>query len=50
MPVTVPVTVKVGAFALADGSKDAALLVTLSPGNYTAMVGSANTGSGVLSE
>jgi hypothetical protein len=38
---------QVGAFAFADGSKDAALLVTLSPGAYTATVGSANAGTGV---
>lgn len=35
---------RLGAFSLPAGSKDAALLVTLSPGNYTALVG----GSGDL--
>jgi hypothetical protein len=29
---------RVGAFALAAGSKDAALVVTLAPGGYTATV------------
>lgn len=37
----------VGAFALARDSKDAALLVTLSPGGYTAQVSGANNGTGV---
>lgn len=35
-----------GAFALAAGSKDAALLVTLAPGNYTAIVSGANGATG----
>src|SRR5206468_1047922 len=34
----------VGAFALTNGSKDAALLVTLPPGNYTAQVSPLTTG------
>ena len=39
---------QVGAFALAAGSRDAALLVTLSPGSYTAQVKAAQvTSSGV---
>lgn len=38
---------QVGAFAFDDGSKDAALLVTLMPGAYTAIVGSATDGTGV---
>lgn len=37
---------RVGAFALTAGSKDAALLVTLDPGVYTAQLGSADGGSG----
>jgi hypothetical protein len=36
-----------GAFALAPGSADSAILTTLSPGAYTAVVGSANGASGV---
>ena len=37
-----------GAFALATGSRDAALLVTLKPGSYTAQVKAAQvTSSGV---
>jgi uncharacterized delta-60 repeat protein len=37
----------VGAFPLTAGSKDAALVVTLAPGNYTAVVTGANNGSGI---
>jgi len=39
-----------GAFPLADGSKDAAILVTLMPGNYSAVVTGANrtTGAGLV--
>ena len=36
----------VGAFALASGSHDAAAIVTLAPGTYTAAVGGANGSSG----
>ena len=36
-----------GAFALADGSKDAALLITLIPGNYTIQVSGVNNATGV---
>jgi hypothetical protein len=37
-----------GAFALANGSKDAAMILTLAPGAYTAQVSSADgTGTGV---
>ncbi len=36
-----------GAFALADNSKDAALLITLVPGNYTVQVSGKNNGTGV---
>ncbi len=38
----------VGAFPLASGSKDAAALVTLSPGAYTAVVTGANGSSGAV--
>lgn len=38
---------RVGAFPLPPGSRDAALLVALAPGNYTAQVSGANDGSGV---
>ncbi len=37
---------QVGAFALVPGSKDAALLVTLAPGNYTAQVSGVNSTGG----
>jgi hypothetical protein len=36
-----------GAFALPPGSKDACLLLTLQPGNYTAQVTGKNNGAGV---
>lgn len=39
-------TTATGAFPLANGSKDAALLITLPPGNYTASVTGANNGTG----
>jgi hypothetical protein len=38
---------QVGAFALASGSADTALLITLAPGNYTAEVSGSNGDSGV---
>ena len=38
---------RVGAFPLANGSRDAALLATLAPGNYTALASAAG-GAGVL--
>jgi hypothetical protein len=39
----------VGAFRIGDpASRDAALLLTLNPGNYTAVVSSANGGAGLL--
>lgn len=38
---------KTGAFPLIDGSKDAALLLDLEPGNYTAWMESADGGNGV---
>lgn len=37
---------QVGAFALPTGSRDAALLLTLSPGNYTANIEGVNGGTG----
>jgi len=37
----------VGAFALGAGSRDAAVLVTLAPGAYTAQVAGAGTTTGV---
>jgi hypothetical protein len=37
----------VGAFALASGSRDSAMLVSLSPGAYTVQVSGANGTSGV---
>jgi uncharacterized protein YfaP (DUF2135 family) len=36
-----------GAFALTDGSKDAALIATLQPGSYTVQISGADGGSGV---
>lgn len=39
--------VKVGAFAIGVGSRDAALIVTLQPGNYTAQVTGVNGSAGV---
>lgn len=42
---------RVGAFSLAENSRDAALLMTLPPGNYSAQVaGAANTAGAVLVE
>ena len=38
----------VGAFPFAPGSRDAALLVTLAPGNYTALIESADGTTGVV--
>jgi hypothetical protein len=38
----------VGAFPLVEGSKDAALLVTLPPGQYTALVSGANGATGIV--
>jgi hypothetical protein len=38
--------VTTGAFLLPDGSKDAAVLLTLNPGTYTAQVTAANGGAG----
>ena len=39
-------TTAAGGFPLAAGSKDAALVVTLPPGNYSAIVSGANNGTG----
>ncbi len=41
------VATQAGAFALATNSRDAALLVTLPPGNYTALISGASGTSGV---
>jgi hypothetical protein len=38
---------QVGAFALPRGSKDAAVLISLEPGNYTALISGANGTSGI---
>jgi hypothetical protein len=38
---------RVGAFALEASSKDAALVVTLPPGNYTAQVTGADNTTGI---
>jgi kumamolisin len=46
--ISTPATLsKVGAFALASGSADAAMTVTLPPGSYTAQVSGANGATGV---
>jgi hypothetical protein len=42
----IPVFDQVGAYHFSAGSKDAALLVTLSPGVYTAQVSGVNSGTG----
>ena len=42
-----PMFSSVGAFALTPGSKDAALVVTLPPGSYTAQVSGVGTGTAV---
>lgn len=42
-----PVMASVGAFAMAAGSKDAAVLASLSPGAYTAPVTAVDSGTGV---
>jgi hypothetical protein len=39
---------RVGAFALADGSADSAMLVTLSPGAYTVQASGVNGATGAL--
>ena len=40
-------TVHVGAFPLASGSKDSAMLITLQPGAYTVQVSSVSNSTGV---
>jgi hypothetical protein len=42
-----PVAVRVGAFALPEGSRDSALLVTLPAGAYTVQVAGANGTTGI---
>jgi len=37
----------VGAFGLSSGSKDASLIITLMPGNYTAVISGKNDSTGV---
>jgi hypothetical protein len=46
-PELVEVSNSIGAFALPTGSKDAAMLITLSPGNYTAQVRGKNGTKGI---
>jgi hypothetical protein len=46
-PLTTALSAKVGAFALADGSADSAIVATLPPGAYTAEVAGANNSSGI---
>ena len=46
-PSLAPVFTQAGAFAWTEGSKDAALVATLDPGAYTAVVKGANGGTGV---
>ncbi len=41
-----PIATSVGGFALVNGSRDAALLVSLSPGSYTAQVAGVANGTG----
>jgi hypothetical protein len=46
-PLTAALSAKVGAFALAAGSGDSAIVVTLPPGAYTAQVAGMNGSTGV---
>ena len=46
-PLTSAITAKIGAFALADGSKDSAIVATLPPGVYTAQVTGATQAAGI---
>ena len=46
-PVTASAFTSVGAFAFPSGSRDAALLVTLPPGNYSAQVSGVNNTTGL---
>jgi hypothetical protein len=41
------VSTQVGAFALPTGSRDAAMVVTLPPGNYTVQASGVNSTTGV---
>jgi len=47
-PVTAATFSSVGAFAFAAGSRDAALLATLAPGSYTAVISGVGNASGVV--
>jgi hypothetical protein len=40
-------SLKVGAFALSANSKDSVLLISLAPGNYTALISGANDTTGI---
>jgi hypothetical protein len=44
---TAALSAKVGAFPLAAGSSDSAIVATLPPGTYTAQVAGANGSTGV---
>jgi hypothetical protein len=46
-PLIASATALTGAFELADGSRDAALLVQLAPGEYTVHVSGADGGTGI---
>jgi len=46
-PLTAALSTKVGAFALAQGSADSAIVATLPPGNYTAQVTGTGNSTGV---
>jgi hypothetical protein len=46
-PLTAALSAKVGAFALAAGSGDSAIVATLPPGSYTAQVSGANGPTGI---
>jgi len=46
-PMTAALAAKVGAFALAEGSSDSAIVATLPPGTYTAQVAGANGSTGI---
>ena len=46
-PLTAALSEKVGAFALANGSSDSAIVATLPPGAYTAEVSGANASTGI---
>ena len=46
-PLTAALSARVGAFALAAGSGDSAIVATLPPGTYTAQVAGANGSTGI---